>query len=185
MANESEYQTRKKRIDTRLKKLGWEIVPFNPLSDRSTLSFHAVEEFPTESGPADYALFVNGDLIGFIEAKKVTVATLNALEQAKRYSKTVDQGSGNWNGCKAPFLFSSNGELVYFLDVREQNNISRRIADFYSPQGLSDLFHRKQQDLLTWTSVNSIDNPRLRPYQKEAIANGNQLYYQSHALHWL
>lgn len=30
MIHESEWQTRKKRIDTRLRALGWEIVPFLP-----------------------------------------------------------------------------------------------------------------------------------------------------------
>ena len=56
--------------------------------------FHAVEEYPTETGPADYALFVNGKLLGIIEAKKIAIGAENVLEQAKRYSKGVKQTIG-------------------------------------------------------------------------------------------
>lgn len=41
--------------------------------DESVLSGHAVEEYQTENGPADYALFVKGRLLGIIEAKKVSL----------------------------------------------------------------------------------------------------------------
>src|SRR4051812_23466117 len=64
MAHESEKQTRKQRIDTRLKNLGWTIVPYKLGSDTSAFTKHAVEEYPTASGPADYALFVEGRLLG-------------------------------------------------------------------------------------------------------------------------
>ena len=80
--SESEWQTRKKRIDSRLRSLNppWTIVEYRETMDISTLGRHAVEEFPTESGPADYALVVGGQLVGFIEAKKVAVAPQNVLE---------------------------------------------------------------------------------------------------------
>lgn len=122
---ESEKVTRKKRIDPRLKKLGWNVTPYVLGLDTSKLSNHAVEEYPTSNGPADYALFVEGRLLGILEAKKVTVATLNTLEQAKRYAKGLVHSIGNWNGYMVPFLFSSNGELIAFLDVRNKNNLSR------------------------------------------------------------
>jgi hypothetical protein len=44
---ESEKITRKKRIDLNLKKPGWQIVPYQPGLNTSTLSNHAVEEYPT------------------------------------------------------------------------------------------------------------------------------------------
>jgi type I restriction enzyme R subunit len=97
---EAEWLTRKKRIDTWLRSLNpkWEIVHYREGLDLSTLQHHAVEEFPTDNGPADYALFVNGALLGIIEAKRVTVGPQNVLEQAKRYSQGVTDGIGNWNG---------------------------------------------------------------------------------------
>ena len=68
---ESEWQTRKQRIDTKLEALGWTICPHQEGMDYSGLSCHAVEELPTQSGPADYGLFVDGQLLGILEAKKI------------------------------------------------------------------------------------------------------------------
>lgn len=87
--NEAEWQTRKQRIDTRLRALQppWKIIRYRDGLDLSTLDQVAVEEFPTENGPADYGLFVGGQLLGIIEAKKVTVNPQNVLEQAKRYAE--------------------------------------------------------------------------------------------------
>src|SRR5215471_17841288 len=86
--SEAEWLTRKNRIDTRLRALNppWQIIPWQPGLDTSKLACHAVTEYPTDHGPADYALFVGGVLLGILEAKKVTVNPQNVLEQAKRYS---------------------------------------------------------------------------------------------------
>ena len=55
-SHESEWLTRKKRIDPKLKALGWKIVPYDEGADLASYSRHAIEEFPTTNGPADYAL---------------------------------------------------------------------------------------------------------------------------------
>lgn len=70
---ENEWMTRKTRIDTKLRSLSqpWKIITYSKKLDLSSLTNHAVEEFPTESGPADYALFVKDELMGILEAKKV------------------------------------------------------------------------------------------------------------------
>ena len=93
---ESEARTRKERIDARLQSpvLDWVIVPNDKVHDFSSLTRHAVEEYPTETGPADYALFVDGKLLGIIEAKKVSLGAENVLEQAKRYARGVPDTVG-------------------------------------------------------------------------------------------
>jgi type I site-specific restriction endonuclease len=110
MISESEWLTRKKRIDGRLTVLGWRIVRHSEGISLGSLDKVAVEELPTASGPADYALFVSGKLLGIIEAKKVTVNPQNVLEQAKRYAEGAFNGVGNWGGLRVPFLYASNGE---------------------------------------------------------------------------
>jgi type I restriction enzyme R subunit len=77
MISESEWLTRKKRIDSRLTALGWKIVRFSGSIVLASLNKVAVEELPTASGPADYGLFVAGRLLGIVEAKKVTVNPQN------------------------------------------------------------------------------------------------------------
>jgi type I restriction enzyme R subunit len=170
--SESEWLTRKKRVDLKLRSLNpsWQIIPFSKVKDFSALTNHAVEEFPTENGFADYALFVDGKILGFIEAKKVSVNPQNVLEQAKRYAKTVYQGIGNWNGYKVPFLYASNGEIVWFADVRTNNYVSRQISNFHTPKALKEMFEKKNQTSFDWLKHNLPKQiERLRYYQVEAI----------------
>lgn len=169
---EAEWLTRKIRIDTKLKanKPAWEIVPFVEGLDVSQLTNHAVTEFPTANGPADYALFVGGQLLGIVEAKKVSVNPQNVLEQAKRYAAGAENGPGNWNGYKVPFLYSTNGELIWFIDVRKDKPSARQISNFHSADALSHFFHKDSEKSFAWlqsTPINRID--RMRPYQEQAI----------------
>ncbi len=56
--NEAEWQTRKERIDKRLRaaQAPWKIICYGDGLDLSTLDCHAVEELPTADGLADYGL---------------------------------------------------------------------------------------------------------------------------------
>lgn len=169
MPYESEKITRKIRIDQQLKAAGWIIIPYSEGMDLSLVNNHAIEELRTANGPADYALVVKGILLGVIEAKKLDVGAMNVLEQAKRYSRGSVQTIGKWNEYHVPFLYSSNGELIYFLDVRDQKNLSRQIFGFNSPDALKDLFNKNQNTSFQWLNQKQIDNPFLRPYQIDAI----------------
>jgi type I restriction enzyme R subunit len=167
MCEEREWQTRKKRIDKKLISISpsWKIIPYQPNLDVSQLTNHAVEEFQTEHGPADYALFVNGKLLGIIEAKKVKVGPQNVLQQAKRYSRGVKEaGVGNWSGYGVPFLYSSNGEIIWHIDIRNEKNISRQISNFHTPAALEEFFQRTSEFFAL-----PVLNERLRPYQIEAL----------------
>lgn len=136
---ESEAQTRKKRIDTKLRDAGWKIVPFKDGMNLGALSNHAIEEFPTANGPADYALVSASQLLGVIEAKKVTVGAKGVLVQAERYSKGVSNSPFNFEGYRVPLLYSTNGEIIFFHDVRHSLNTSRKLSRFHTPTALDEL----------------------------------------------
>src|SRR5436189_4660748 len=140
MSTEAEWLTRKSRIDNRLKQKGWRLVRFTPALDIKALDRTAVEELATANGPADYALFVKGQLLGIIEAKKVTVNPQNVLEQAKRYAEGAFQGAGNWNGYRVPFLYATNSEIIWHLDARQEKPVSRPISNFHPAPALEALF---------------------------------------------
>src|SRR3990172_3603723 len=156
MTDELEWKTRKERIDKKLAALkpSWEIIKYKEELDAATLQRHAVTEYPTENGPADYALFVKGKLLGIIEAKKVGVGPQNVLEQAKRYSRGAFGGSGKWNGYHVPFLYSTNGELIYHIDIRDELNLSRQIANFHTADALEELFNKDQAASAAWFQTN-------------------------------
>jgi type I restriction enzyme R subunit len=170
--NEAEWKTRKTRIDTRLRSLNpsWQIVPWRDGLDLSKLNCHAVTEFPTANGPADYALVAGGKLLGILEAKKVTVNPQNVLEQAKRYSAGALAGPGNWNGYRVPFLFASNGEIIWFIDVRGDKPASRQLSNFHTAPALEAAFDLDPKPAHDWL----LDTPpdiisRLRDYQRRCI----------------
>ena len=56
-------------IDRRLEQAGWIIQDMAQLNLFAGLGV-AVREFPTSTGPVDYALFVDGVPVGVVEAKK-------------------------------------------------------------------------------------------------------------------
>lgn len=170
--NEAEWLTRKKRIDAKLLLLNppWKIVPWHKGLDTSKLTCHAVTEFPTENGPVDYALFVDGILIGIIEAKKVTVNPQNVLEQAKRYSRGAANGPGNWSGLHVPFLYATNGEIIWHHDVRADKPILRPLLNFHTAAALEEEFAFDDSKSRQWL----LDTPpekitRLRAYQVASI----------------
>jgi type I restriction enzyme, R subunit len=104
MAEELERQTRKDRIDPELKWAGWKIVDFNPKKALTVYNNCAIKECPTGNGPADYALCVNGKILGVVEAKKVSLGPQNVLTQAERYSKGAITNPLNFRGYHVPFL---------------------------------------------------------------------------------
>jgi len=168
MFNENESQTRKDRIDKKLS--GWTILRHHHKGmDTSVLDCHAVEEYPTENGEADYALFVNGKLLGIIEGKKVSIGAQNVLEQAKRYSRAASGGVGCWNGYRVPFLYSTNGENIYFLDVRDSKNISRKIAQFHTKEAMLEMLESEKDSAYSWMQGHPVQPDQLRYYQKDAI----------------
>ncbi len=165
---ESERLTRRQRIDPRVKRAGWsQIVPFQPGITPGSLSATAVEEYETANGPADYALCDGGRILGVAEAKKVSVGPQGVLTQAERYAKGID-GEPRYQGeFGVPFLYSTNGEEIWFHDVRDPLNRSRRVAEFHTPAALTELLGRDGSTEFAKLATLP-QNLRLRPYQIEA-----------------
>jgi type I restriction enzyme R subunit len=89
--NNSEWLTRKKLIDAELRKAGWRVVPYAADKPLTKLDRCAIEEYPTASGPADYALCIAGQILGIVEAKKLTLGPQNVLSQAERYARGLGE----------------------------------------------------------------------------------------------
>lgn len=153
-----------------LRASGWTDTAFVPGRAISNYSAHALTEYPTANGPADYALVVDGVLLGIVEAKKITLGPQNVLTQAERYSMGVLDGPINIHGYRVPFLYSTNGEVIWFHDVRHRLNRSRRVAHFHTPSALRDAFSNDLEAACRWFGANPNSHSRLRPYQVDANA---------------
>src|SRR5438132_1146509 len=164
--SESEWRTRRQRIDPKLDAAGWRL-PRD--GKRSMKPSRSVEE-PTSNGPADYALWLNQHIVGVVEAKKLTLRPQNVLTQAQRYAKGIADPIYNFDGFRCPFLYSTNGEVFWFHDVRHSLNRSRRVAAFHTPAALLEMLGRDFDSACDKLRGLPHDNQKLRPYQRDANA---------------
>jgi len=172
MAQLSEKVTRKKRIDQALGSSGW--APIVPCEKRVQYVQAAVEEYPTVNGPADYVLFSNSRPIAIVEAKKLAVGPQNVLQQAQRYAQGIERTPFAYNGFHVPFIYATNGEVIWFQDLRRPNSRSRRLTAFHTPAALEELLARDASYSENWLRRTPVDHPVLRPYQREAIRSMEQ-----------
>jgi len=177
---ERERDTRWRRIDPKLKESGWAIgEAVNSTLAKLTVPT-ALTELPTCEGPADYALYADGHVVGVVEAKKLTVGPEGVLTQAERYSRGIRQTPRYQGEYGVPFLYSTNGERIRFHDVRLELNRSRDVSAFHTPDALRELFERDFDSELAKLGAIA-PNMGMRPYQveanqaiEEAIAKGTR-----------
>lgn len=176
-------------IDQQLKDRGWQ-------ADSQALTFAsgarpakgramAIAEWPTESGPTDYALFVGLTCVGVIEAKRRRRNVSAAVDQAERYARGFlfragEPAGGPWDGFRVPFLFATNGRPylkqietesgIWFRDARKPTNQRRPLVGWPTPDGLKaqlDIDRDSAHEALK-TMPLDFGFP-LRPYQERAI----------------
>ncbi|WP_145691114.1 type I restriction-modification system endonuclease [Azospirillum brasilense] len=177
-------------IDQQLRDRGWEVdtetlryaAGARPAKGRSM----AIAEWPTKSGPADYALFLGTHCVAIVEAKRRNKNVSSHIDQAERYSRGfkfvpgADAIGGPWGEYRVPFVFSANGRPflkqlrtesgIWFRDARKDTNLRRPLVDWPTPEGLKaelELDRQAAQEALK-------DQPfefgfPLRPYQRRAI----------------
>ena len=166
----NEAKTRRIFIDKALKGAGWD--PIVLFKSDAQYNHGSVEEYPTKTGPADYILFHEGKAIACVEGKRVRTGPQNVLQQAKRYAKGFRQGPfslGPFGDYHLPFVYSTNGKIIWFQDLRDPMNLSREVSAFYTPQALMEMLNRNEPDAKEWLKKNEIDDKHLWPFQIEAI----------------
>ncbi len=123
-------------IDQKLEQAGWIIQDMKQLN-LSAGPGVAVREFPTDTGPADYVLFVNRIAIGVIEAKQDNAGqNLTVVEdQTQRYASAVLK----WRKDNTPlrFLFEATGQIIRFTDSADPAPRSREIFQFFKPDTMA------------------------------------------------
>ena len=167
MISLNESETRKKFINPMLVAAGWDIVSYDETKKQKDYNKCAIKEYPTESGPADYALCVEGKILGIVEAKKVKSGTQSVLTQAERYSRGLPDNPFNFNGYRVPFLYSTNGKEIRHHDVRHALSRSRQISGFHTHEALVEKLNYDFEERST-KFFDIPDNTRMRPYQCEA-----------------
>lgn len=163
----SEWLTRRKLIDPKLVAAGWKVVTHDASRHLSEFNHCAITEYPTDNGPADYALCVDGQILGIVEAKKLSLGPQNVLTQAERYSRGLTNNPLRFGDFCVPFLYSTNGEIIWHHDIRHPHNRSREISVFHTPAALRETLERDFQSAAQALLNLPNDHKLIRPYQVE------------------
>lgn len=163
----SEWLTRRKLVDPKLVAAGWKVSAYDSAKPLSAYECCAIVEYPTDNGPADYALCVGGKILGIVEAKKLSLGPQNVLTQAQRYSRGIATNGLSFGPYHVPFLYSTNGELIWHHDIRHENNRSRQLTAFHTPAALQEKLGRDLDAACSALQRLANDHQRLRPYQRE------------------
>lgn len=127
----------RQQIDQKLEQAGWIVQDIKQLNLGAAQGI-AVREYPTDTGPADYVLFVNRQAVGVIEAKRDEAAeNITTVEnQTARYA----HAKLKWrkDNSPLPFLFESTGQIIRFTDERDPVPRSRELFHFFKPEQLVD-----------------------------------------------
>ncbi len=130
-------QAARERIDAALEAAGWRVQDFERLNLAAGRGV-AVREFPLAPphGFADYLLYVDGQAVGVVEAKKEGTTLTGVEPQTERY------GAGLPEHLPAPirplpFLFQSTGVETRFTNGLDPEPRSRGIFHFHKPETLA------------------------------------------------
>lgn len=157
-------------IDRKLKESGWTIQNMNQLNLTASLGV-AVREFPTSTGPADYALFVDGEPVGVIEAKKSDIGeNITAVEgQSSRYANSTFKWiMGDY---RIRFAYEATDKLTRFTDYNDVKYRSRTVFTFHRPETLAALTKQAETIRNNMRHFPEFDGTGFRKCQITAIEN--------------
>lgn len=163
-------QKAREAIDQRLAQSGWilqDMSQLNPVAGPGV----AVREFPTSTGPVDYALFVDGTPVGVVEAKAdekgQDITTVEG--QSSRYAGSTFK----WvkTGYTIRFAYEATSKLTRFTDYADQKYRSRLIFSFHRPDSLRALLKADDTIRNNMKHFPPFDTTGFRSCQITAIQN--------------
>lgn len=131
------------QIDRQLEQAGWIVQDYRRMNISAGLGV-AVREFPLTTGFADYMLFVDGKMIGVVEAKPVGFGLTGVAEQTVKYSVGVPKQLPVWE-MPLPFAYESTGAECRFTNRKDPDARSRPVFTFHRPEELIRLVQLDQQ----------------------------------------
>jgi type I restriction enzyme R subunit len=157
-------------IDEKLEQSGWIIQDMRQLNLTASLGI-AVREFPTSTGPVDYALFIEGKPVGIVEAKKseagenITVVEGQSARYANSTFKWVQQEY------RIRFAYEATDMLVRFTDYDDIKFRSRAVFSFHRPETLKSLIAASDTVRNNMKHFPALDETGFRKCQIKAINN--------------
>lgn len=159
-------------IDKKLVEAGWIIQDMDSMYLPAGLGV-AVREFPTDTGPVDYALFIAEEPVGVIEAKKSEVGEDITVveEQSLRYANSkFKYKTGEY---RIRFAYEATDKRTRFTDYADKNYRARDVYTFMRPESMKRLLDSKDtiRNYLKLAPKFEDREDRFRACQVAAITN--------------
>jgi type I restriction enzyme, R subunit len=169
MSNQTPEQMARDRIDKMLENAGWAVQGFKDF-DPSKARGIALREVHLESGFVDYALFVDREPVGVIEAKPKDEADRLSRHEAQRekYARSKVKGLDHE---PFRFIYLSTGHKTIFMDTADPDPRSRQVYYFYRPETLADWLKQKEPLRARLHKFPPLYTEGLRHCQSRAIVN--------------
>ncbi len=169
MPNQNPEQKARDTIDAMLRAAGWSVQEKSKI-DFNSSGGQAIREYHTDSGPADYVLFVDKKPFGVIEAKKETLGqNITTVEdQTKDYAASKLKWIQS-TGQPLPFLYEATGVITRFTDQRDPKPRSREVFSFHRPETLREWLSQDQSLRARLREFPALDPTGLRDCQITAI----------------
>jgi hypothetical protein len=157
-------------IDRKLTEAGWVIQDKKRLNLYQSLGV-AVREMDTDSGPADYMLFIDGKACGIIEAKREGTDLGGVAEQSARYATSQTKFIERWvaEDQPLPLLYEATNHEIRFQDERDPQPRSRNIFHFHRPETLLDWLQEEETLRTRLRQLPELNTKNLRACQIDAI----------------
>ncbi|GAB4044111.1 type I restriction endonuclease subunit R [Spirosoma litoris] len=161
-------QIARQQIDKMLAEAGWLVQDVKHLNFSASPGV-AVREYPTDSGPADYLLFVDRKPVGVIEAKPEGTILSPVEEQSGRYATSKLKWQKDHQTLR--FIYESTGAETHFTDNGDPIPRSREVFFFHRPETLRNWLKQGSSLRGRLQCFPELDTRHLRDCQITAINN--------------
>ena len=167
----------RKDIDKMLTDSGWVVQDYEDRNLSAGLGI-AVREYPLSKDNADYALFIDSQPVGVVEAKKYGHTLSGVVEQSEKYLDGLHEKFTN-APMRPPFSYETTGIETKFADRRDPNHRSRYVFSFHRPELLQEWLKEEKTLRARLHDIPKLDYENLRTCQTEAITNLEDSFSQN------
>ena len=159
----------RQEIDKMLIDSGWIIQDHETRNLSESLGI-AVREYPLSKDNVDYALFINSQPVGVVEAKKYGHTLSGVVEQSEKYLDGLHEKFTH-SPIRPPFSYETTGIETKFADRRDPNFRSRYVFTFHRPELLQSWLKEEKTLRARLNNIPKLDPGILWECQIEAITN--------------
>lgn len=167
----------RKDIDKMLTESGWIVQDYDDRNLSAGLGV-AVREYPLSKDNADYALFIDSQPVGVVEAKKYGHTLSGVVEQSEKYLDGLHSKFTN-APMRPPFSYETTGIETKFADRRDPNYRSRYVFTFHRPEQLQKWLKDEYTLRARLKQIPKLDYKNLWNCQTEAITNLEDSFSQN------